>query len=72
MKQLIDRIFWKIKRCSLGTLHLISQRGDPVTVTKEICYTVHNNGSKVHLNSYGDLAHYCRHAGITHPNGRPV
>lgn len=72
MKKLSDRLFGKSKWCSLGTLRLVTQSGTPVTVTKEIRYTIDMDGSRVYVNGYENLVHHCRRIGITYPSGRSV
>lgn len=69
---LIDLIFGKNHDSAKGKLHLRNCSGDPVTVTKEIRYTVTDGQSNVHINGYDDLSEYCRTAGYTYHSGKAV
>jgi len=57
---LIDLLYGRSHNSAKGKIHLNSRIGDPVTVTKEIRYTVTNGQSSVHINGYDDLSEYCR------------
>ena len=69
---LIDRLYDRSHSSSKGIIHLCNRSGGPVTVTKEIRYTVTDGQSNVHVNGYDDLSEYCRTAGYTHRSGKTV
>ena len=69
---LIDRLYGRSHSSSKGIIHLCNRSGGPVTVTKEIRYTVTDGQSNVHVNGYDDLSEYCRIAGYTHRSGKTV
>jgi len=72
MSKLIDLLYGGKHDSAKGKLHLLNRTGDPVTVTKEIRYTVTDGASNVHINGYEDLAQYCRRAGYTYRSGKTV
>jgi hypothetical protein len=65
MKRLTDWLFGKNRYCSYGKIHLLTKDGAPVTISKEIRYTVRCNGSEVHINEYDDLLGYCKASQFT-------
>ena len=69
---LIDLLYGKNHDSVKGKLHLVNRSSSPVTVTKEIRYTVADGASHVHINGYEDLAQYCRRAGYTYRSGKTV
>ena len=72
MFKLNDLLNGKRRDSVKGKLHLVNRSGSPVTVTKEIRYTVADGASHVHINGYEDLAQYCRNAGYTYRSGKAV
>ena len=52
---LIDLLYGKNHDSAKGKLRLQNCAGEPVTVTKEIRYTVADGASNVHINGYEDL-----------------
>jgi hypothetical protein len=69
---LIDLLYGKNHDSAKGKLRLQNRAGEPVTVTKEIRYTVADGASHVHINGYEDLSQYCRSAGYTYRSGKTV
>ena len=69
---LIDLLNGRNHSSSKGKIHLRSRTSEPVTVTKEIRYTVTDGQSNVHVNGYDDLSEYCRYAGYTYHSGKAV
>ena len=69
---LIDLIYGRNHNSTKGKINLRNRSGDPVTVTKEIRYTVTDKQSNVHINGYDDLSEYCRTAGYTYHSGKAV
>ena len=69
---LIDLIYAKNHNSAKGKIHLRNRLGEPVTVTKEIRYTVTDGQLSVHINGYDDLSEYCRTAGYTYRSGKAV
>ena len=69
---LIDLLYGRKHNSSKGKMHLQSRSGNPVTVTKEIRYTVTDGQSNIHINGYDDLSEYCRSAGYTYRSGKTV
>lgn len=67
---LIDLLYGGKHDSAKGIMHLRNQAGAPVTVTKEIRYTVMDGASNVHINGYEDLSQYCRSAGYTYRSGK--
>ena len=70
MKHLADWLFGHNKHCSYGRMHLLTKEGVPVTISKEIRYTVYCNGSEVHINGYEDLLSYCKASQYTTADGK--
>jgi hypothetical protein len=70
--KLIDLLYGKSHNSIKGKLYLRNRSGDPVTVTKEIRYTVTDGQSTVHINGYDDLSEYCRTAGYTYLSDKSV
>ncbi len=70
--KLIDLLYGRNHNSTKGKIHLCNRSGDPVTVTKEIRYTVTDGYSNVHINGYEDLSEYCRTAGHTYRSGKAV
>jgi hypothetical protein len=70
--KLLDLIYGKNHNSAKGKIHLQSRSEDPVTITKEIRYTVTDGQSNVHINGYDDLSEYCRTAGYTYRSGKAV
>lgn len=69
---LIDLLYGRKHDSAKGKIHLQSSSGEPVTVTKEIRYTVTDGQSNVHINGYDDLSQYCRSAGYTYRSGKAI
>lgn len=69
---LIDLLYGRSHNSTKGKLHLHNRSGGPVTVTKEIRYTVTDGYSNIHINGYDDLLQYCRSAGYTSRSGKTV
>lgn len=69
---LIGLLYGRNHNNTKGKIHLRSRSGEPVTVTKEIRYTVTDGQSNVHINGYDDLSHFCRTAGYTYRSGKGV
>lgn len=69
---LIDLLYSRNHSSSKGKIHLCSRTGNPVTVTKEIRYTITDGQSNVHVNGYDDLSEHCRYAGYTYHSGKAV
>ena len=69
---LIDLLYGRNHSSSKGKIHLCNRSGGPVTVTKEIRYTVTEGYSNVHVNGYDDLFEYCHIAGYTYRSGKTV
>ena len=69
---LIDLLYGRSHNSAKGKLHLRNRSGGPVTVTKEIHYTVTDGYSNIHINGCDDLLQYCRSAGYTHHSGKTV
>ena len=69
---LIDLLYGKNHNSAKGKTHHLNRSKDPVTVTKEIRYTVTDGQSNVHINGYEDLSEYCRTAGYTYRSGKAV
>lgn len=72
MFKLNDLLYGKRRDSVKGKLHLVNRSGDPVTVTKEIRYTVTDRASSIHINGYEDLSQYCRRTGYTYRSGKAV
>lgn len=72
MPKLNDLLYGRRRSSVKGKLHLVNRSGDPVTVTKEIRYTVTDGVSHVHINGYEDLAQYCRKAVYAYRSGKTV
>ena len=70
--KLIDLLYGRNKNSTKGKINLRNRSGEPVTVTKEIRYTVTDGQSNVHINGYADLSEYCRTAGYTYRSGKAV
>jgi hypothetical protein len=70
MKRFTDWLFGRNKHCSYGRIHLLTKDDVPVTISKEIRYTVYCNGSEVHINGYDDLLSYCRASQYTAADGK--
>ena len=70
MKRLTDWFFGKNRHCTYGKMHLLTKDGVPVTISKEIRYTVRCNGSEVHINDYDDLLGYCKVSQYTTADGK--
>jgi len=69
---LIDLLYGRNLNSTKGKMHLRNRSGEPVTVTKEIRYTVTDGYSNVHVSGYDDLSEYCRTAGCTYYSGKAV
>lgn len=69
---LIDLLYGRSHNSAKGKLHLRNRSGGPVTVTKEIHYTVTDGYSNIHINGYDDLLQYCRSTGYTSRSGKTV
>ena len=69
---LIDLLYGRNHDSPKGEMHLRNRSCEPVTVTKEIRYTVTHGQSNVHINGYDDLSKYCRSAGYTYRSGKTV
>lgn len=67
-----DCIFRGCKHSTYGTLHLVSQIREPVTVTKEIRYSIARGASTVHINSYEDLVAFCNKSGYKATDGKKL
>ena len=72
MSKLNDLLYGRRRSSVKGKLYLVNRSGIPVTVTKEIRYTVVDGASHVHINGYEDLAQYCRKAGYAYRSGKTV
>lgn len=72
MSKLNDLLYGRRRSSVKGKLRLQNRAGEPVTVTKEIRYTVADGASHVHINGYEDLSQYCRKAGYTYRFGKTV
>ena len=72
MSKLIDLLYGGKHDSTKGKMHLLNRSGTPVTVTKEIRFTVTDGASNVHINGYEDLSQYCRRAGYTYHSGKAV
>lgn len=70
--KLIDLLYGRNKNSTKGKIHLRNRSDEPVTVSKEIRYTVTDGQSTVHVNGYDDLSEYCRTAGYTYRSGKAV
>ena len=69
---LIDLLYGRSHNSVKGKIHLLNRSGEPVTITKEIRYTVTDGYSNIHINGYDDLLQYCRSTGYTHRSGKAV
>lgn len=69
---LIDLLYGRNHNSTKGKINLRNRSGEPVTVTKEIRYTVTDGPSNVHINGYDDLSEYCRTAGYSYRSGKAV
>ena len=69
---LIDLLYGRSHSSAKGKIHLRNRSGEPVTITKEIRYTVTDGYSNMHINGCDDLLQYCRSAGYTHHSGKTV
>lgn len=69
-KHFKDFIFRRCKHSTYGTLHLVSANREPVTVTKDIRYSITRGASTVHINSYADLVEFCKKSGYTATDGK--
>lgn len=69
---LTDLLFGNNHDSAKGKIHLRNRAGAPVTVTKEIYYTITDGQSNIHVTGYEDLSDHCRFAGYTHRSGKPV
>ena len=69
---LIDLIFGNNHHSAKGKLHLRNRSGKPVTVTKEIYYTIRDGYSTIHVTGHDDLSEHCRMCGYTHRSGKQV
>lgn len=69
---LIDLFYGRKHSSSKGKIHLRNRSSEPVTVTKEVRYTITDGRSNIHVNGYDDLSEYCRTRGYTYPSGKPV
>lgn len=67
-----DWIFRRCKHSTYGTLHLVSPIREPVTVTKDIRYSIARGTSTVHINSYDDLVAFCDKSGYRATDGRKL
>ncbi len=65
-------VFRKCKHSTYGTLHLVSPNREPVTVTKEIRYSIARGASTVHINSYIDLVEFCKKGSYRATDGRKL
>lgn len=72
MSKLNDLLYGRRRSSVKGKLRLQNRAGEPVTVTKEIRYTVADGACHVHINGYEDLSQYCRKAGYTYRSGKTV
>ncbi|HHV12324.1 MAG TPA: hypothetical protein GXX75_18775 [Clostridiales bacterium] len=70
--KLIDLFYGRNHNSTKGKFNLRNRFGEPVTVTKEIRYTVTDGQSNVHINGYDDLSEYCRTVGHTYRSGKEV
>lgn len=71
-RYLKDWIFRGCKRSTYGTLYLASANREPVTVTKEIRYSIARGTSTVHINSYDDLVAFCKNSGYRPTDGKKL
>ncbi len=69
---LIALLYGRSHSSAKGKIHLRNRSVEPVTVTKEIRYTVTDGYSNIHINGYDDLLQYCRSAGYTYRSGKAV
>lgn len=67
-----DCIFRRCKHSTYGTLHLVSANKEPVTVTKEMRYSIARGASTVHINSYADLVEFCKNGGYKATDGKKL
>ena len=67
-----DFVFRRCKRSTYGTMHLVSPVREPVTVTKEIRYSIARGASTVHINSYPDLVEFCKKGNYSATDGRKL
>lgn len=65
-----DFVFRRCKHSTYGTLHLVSANREPVTVAKEIHYSIARGASTVHINSYDDLVAFCKNSGYSATDGK--
>ncbi len=71
-KHFKDFVFRKCKHSTYGTMHLVRANSGPVTVTKEIRYSIARGASTVHINSYPDLAEFCKKGGYKATDGKKL
>ncbi|MGI5899236.1 MAG: hypothetical protein ACOX8S_04840 [Christensenellales bacterium] len=71
-KQFKDFVFRRCKRSTYGTLHLVSPNREPVTVTKEIRYSISRGASTVHIISYTDLVEFCNKSSYKATDGKKL
>lgn len=67
-----DCLFRRCKHSTYGTLYLVSPIREPVTVTKEIHYSIARGASTVHINSYDDLVAFCKNSGYRPTDGKKL
>ena len=72
LKHFNDCVFRRCKHSTYGMLHLVSSIREPVTVTKEIRYSIARGASTVHINSYDDLVAFCKNSGYKSTDGRKL
>ena len=70
--KLIALLYGRNYNSAKGKIHLRNCSGEPVTITKEIRYTVTDGYSNIHINGYDDLLQYCLSAGYTYRSGKTV
>ena len=55
---LIDLILGNNHLSAKGKMHLQNRSGKPITVTKEIYYTIADGDSRIHVTGYNDLSEH--------------
>lgn len=69
---LTDLLFGNNHHSAKDRMHLRNRSGEPVTLTKEIYYTIRDGNSRIHVTGYDDLSEHCSFARYSQRSSKPV
>ena len=63
--KLVDKFFGKSRILTLGKLHYQSRDGEPVTISKDLRYTIRCGNSTLRMYEWQDVVDHCKKYGYT-------